>query len=160
MAAPAGWLAGPAVTPRGFADFDAALSWIDSLSEAAPAPPAGAFTLPQTLHHLAQSIEFSLHGFPEPKPAWFRSSLGPLAFRVFERHGAMRHDTAAVIPGAPALPDGSLAEAAQRLRAAIAAFAAHRGPLQPHFAYGALDHTRYTRAHLMHLADHARLWPV
>ena len=31
---------------------------------------------------------------------------------------------------------------------------AHTGPLAPHFAYGALDKTQYTRAHLMHLANH------
>ena len=28
--------------------------------------------------------------------------------------------------------------------------------LAPHFAYGALDKNAYRRAHLMHLADHAR----
>ena len=33
-------------------------------------------------------------------------------------------------------------------------FDAHTGVLQPHFAYGALDKPSYTRAHLMHLANH------
>lgn len=37
------------------------------------------------------------------------------------------------------------------------ALAAAGGTLAPHFAYGELDKPQYTRAHLMHLADHARL---
>ena len=27
-------------------------------------------------------------------------------------------------------------------------------PLQPHFAYGALDKPQFAQAHVMHLADH------
>ena len=37
---------------------------------------------------------------------------------------------------------------------ALAAFDAHTGALQPHFAYGALSKPQYLRAHLMHLAHH------
>ena len=33
-------------------------------------------------------------------------------------------------------------------------FEAHRGALQPHFAYGALNRADYARAHAMHIANH------
>ena len=47
--------------------------------------------------------------------------------------------------------------AANRLRAAIARFEAHTGPLQPHFAYGELNHAEYALAHVMHLYNHLGL---
>ena len=37
---------------------------------------------------------------------------------------------------------------------AMGRFEAFNGPLKPHFAYGELDKAAYTRAHLMHLANH------
>ena len=39
-------------------------------------------------------------------------------------------------------------------------FAAHTGPLQPHFAYGALDKAQYEQAHAMHLANHLSAFDV
>lgn len=111
--------------------------------------------LAQVLHHAAQSIEFSLHGFPEPKPAWFQHTLGRAAFAVFDARGRMSHGHDEPIPGAPPLAAAQpLAGAQQRLLKALADFDAYRGTLAPHFAYGALDKPRYARAHLMHLADH------
>ena len=67
----------------------------------------------------------------------------------------MRHTLTEPIPGAPALLYESIEVGSERLRQAIARFEAHQGPLAPHFAYGTLDTRQYTRAHLMHLADHA-----
>ncbi len=77
------------------------------------------------------------------------------AFAVFDARGRMRHGLDEPIPGAAPLADGRpLPEAVHRLVAALNAFDAWRGPLAPHFAYGPLDKPAYTRAHLMHLADH------
>lgn len=115
----------------------------------------GDWTLPQTLVHLAQSIEYSISGFPEPKPAWFQSSLGKTAFALFDARGEMTHNRDEPIPGAPALDrETTLKQGVQRLLDAMDAFAAHQGPLKPHFAYGELDKRSYERAHLMHLANH------
>ena len=67
----------------------------------------------------------------------------------------MSHSLSEPIPGAPDIAAGqALDAAADRLLAALRAFEAHAGPLAPHFAYGALDKPDYTRAHLMHLANH------
>lgn len=109
-------------------------------------------------NHCAQSIEYSLEGFPQLKGGWFRRSVGPLAFSVFSARGAMRHPLDEPIPGAAALdqPD-SLPLALQRLRTAFARFDAHQGELQPHFAYGALSHEEYAQAHVLHLYEHLSL---
>ena len=115
----------------------------------------GAWSLAQVFTHAAQSVEFSLKGFPQPKPALFQQTLGRAAFSWFDSRGAMSHGLAEAIPGAEPLPANlALDQAAARLLASMDAFESHSGPLAPHFAYGALDKAAYTRAHLMHLANH------
>ena len=115
----------------------------------------GAWPLPMVLNHLAQSIEYSIDGYPELKSALFRSAIGSVAFAVFEARGKMGHSLSEPIPGAPALDaPAALEPAKSRLLAALQRFEAHEGELAPHFAYGALDKAQYTRAHLMHLANH------
>jgi len=122
---------------------------------AQPPRMAGAWSLAQVLNHAAQSIEYSLDGFPQLKPALFRATVGPLAFKVFDSRGAMKHPLDQPIPGAPALDAKAPLDAAlRRLLAAFDRFERHLGALQPHFAYGALDKPAYARAHLMHLAEH------
>lgn len=141
----------------GFADFAAVRSAIAAWLTNPPATPAGHWDAARTLEHAAQSIEMSLDGYPQLRAAWFRASVGPLAFAVFDKRGQMRHSLVEPIPGAAPLAAAELALAATRLEAAISRFEAHSGPLAPHFAYGELDHPAYTRAHLMHLANH---WTV
>ena len=112
----------------------------------------------EVFNHCAQSIEYSISGYPELKPAWFRGSVGPLAFSVFAARGAMRHPLDEAIPGAAPLNlPGSLAQALQRLQQAFADFAAYQGELQPHFAYGSLSHADYAQAHVLHLYNHLSL---
>ena len=112
----------------------------------------------EVFNHCAQSIEYSISGYPELKPAWFRGSVGPLAFSVFAARGAMRHPLDEAIPGAaPLNQPGSQAQALQRLQQAFADFAAYQGELQPHFAYGALSHADYAQAHVLHLYNHLSL---
>lgn len=120
-----------------------------------PLRTTGAWNLAQVLNHAAQSVEFSLDGFPESKPALFQATVGHLAFALFDARGAMHHALDQPIPGAPALAtDAPLPAAVQRLLDAFDRFERHTGALQAHFAYGALDKPAYARAHLMHLADH------
>lgn len=112
----------------------------------------------EVFNHCAQSIEYSMDGYPELKPAWFRHSIGPTAFAVFSTRGAMRHPLHEAIPGAAMLTEpATTALALQRLQAAFERFASHRGELRPHFAYGVLDHGEYAQAHVLHLYDHLSL---
>lgn len=109
----------------------------------------------EVFNHCAQSIDFSMDGYPQLKPAWFRSSVGPAAFAVFAARGAMRHPLTEAIPGAPAITEpADPALALQRLQAAFARFASYNGALQAHFAYGALSHAEYAQAHVLHLYNH------
>lgn len=107
------------------------------------------------LAHCAQSLELSVTGFPTQKPAWFQKTIGAFVLGRFLKKGAMSHDTAAAIAGAPDVDRATpAAVGAQRLRAAIALFRAHPGELQPHFVYGRVDRARYERVHAMHIANH------
>jgi len=113
------------------------------------------WNLSQVVQHLAQSVEFSMQGFPVLKGTWFRSTVGSAAFAVFNSRGAMSHSLDEPIPGAPALDaTQALNTSVQRLLAAMDAFAQFNGTLRPHFAYGELTKPQYERAHLMHLANH------
>lgn len=151
------WLAGEPGGIAGFADLAAARRWLDTLANDPRARTTRGWPLAQVLEHAAQSVGFSLSGFPASKPALFQHTAGALAFAAFNRRGAMHHGLEEPIPGAPALVAGDVAAAAHRLAAMLDAFEAHTGPLAPHFAYGPLDKPQYTRAHLLHLADHAQL---
>lgn len=147
-----------------FARLDGALREVERLLQAPvhALPPATAWNWSQTLAHCAQSIEYSLEGFPAPKSALFQNTLGAAAFTVFALRGRMSHNLAEPIPGAPALqvstPDAPAALA--RLRKAVQDFATHSGPLHPHFAYGALSKAQYEQAHAMHLANHLSAFDV
>jgi hypothetical protein len=135
--------------------LDEALRWLDRLGRAQRADASGAWPLSSVLDHLAQSIEMSMDGYPQPKGALFRSTVGPAAFAVFKWRGRMSHGLAEPIPGAPGLVAGAdWRPAAERLRRAIGRFQAHGGALQPHFAYGTLDKGDYALAHAMHIANH------
>jgi hypothetical protein len=138
---------------RTFPTLASAQSALDALQKQ-PKRTSQGWKLPAVLVHAAQSVEYSLTGFPEMKPAWFRASAGTLAFAVFDAKGSMHHSLTEPIPGAPALGEPALEAAVQRLQKALRDFEVHRGTLAPHFAYGALDHAQYARAHLMHLANH------
>ena len=148
------WLSGPAAPVSGFATVADARRWVQAIGSG-PATVTAGWSAAQVFEHCAQSVEFSLGGFPQAKSALFQDTAGALGFRAFTRVGRLQHDLEEPIPGAAALVATDLAAAAQRLDEAFAAFEAHTGPLAPHFAYGALDKAQYTRAHLMHLANHA-----
>ena len=114
----------------------------------------GPWSVAQVFSHCAQSIEYSLIGFPLPKPAWFQATIGKLVLRKFLRQGFMSHDVTASIPGAPPPHDADARAALDRLLAAIGKFEAREEPMAPHFAYGPVDKARYGRVQAMHIAQH------
>src|SRR5207253_2861958 len=70
------------------------------------APEPGAWAIPQAIEHCAQSIEYSIRGYPRNKPWLFRALIGPIVKRRFLARGRMGHALDAAIPGAPALTPG------------------------------------------------------
>lgn len=116
---------------------------------------AGSWSAGQVFTHIAQSVEFSMSGYPVARSALFQNTAGRIAFAVFSSRGRMSHRLDEAIPGAPLLASSTDTDAAiARVRTALADFAAYQGPLQPHFAYGALSHEQYAMAHAMHLHNH------
>jgi hypothetical protein len=113
----------------------------------------GPWSVGQVLVHCAQSIEFSMTGFPEPKSWLFRATVGPLALSKFLRQGYMRHDLEAAIPGAPALEALDANAALARLFQAMDAFS-KCDRFADHFAYGPVAKPEYDRVQAMHIADH------
>ncbi len=135
--------------------LDDALRWLDKLDKAASVNTTGAWPLVALLAHMAQSIEMSLDGFPQPKSAVFQHTAGAAAFSFFKWRGQMKHALSEPIPGAPALAmTGDWRPACRRLGAAITRFDQHPGPLKPHFAYGALGKKDFALAHAFHIANH------
>lgn len=131
------------------------LRWLDAMERAPSPKTTGTWPLPAVLEHLAQSIEMSMAGFPEPKSALFQSTVGAAAFAVFKWRGKMSHGLAEPIPGAPALTTSvDWRPPAVRLRKAVTDFQAFAGPLKPHFAYGALSKPDFALAHAFHVANH------
>ncbi len=116
---------------------------------------SGKWSPAHVFNHNAQSIDYSLAGFPESKSALFQSLLGKPAFAVFAAKRAMHHGLAEPIPGAYEIADnGNLDAAIDKFLASIAAFKAFDGALKPHFAYGALSKADYALAHAMHFYNH------
>lgn len=109
----------------------------------------------QIFNHMAQSVEFSMTGYPQHKSELFKSVIGKSAFSLFAQKGKMIHNLSEVIPGAAKLAEtGSPQQALERLIIALEVFSQYRQPLQPHFAYGELNYDQYSLAHVMHVYDH------
>lgn len=104
--------------------------------------------------HCAQSIEYSVTGYPTRKPWLVRGLIGPLVLKKFLKNDAMSHDLSSPVPGAPEIPENlAAAEGLKRLGDAIARFEAAK-ELKPHFAYGPLGRDSYDRIHALHVKDH------
>ena len=138
-----------------FGSLRAALDEAERLAQLATVDTNPFWPLPQTFVHCAQSIEYSMAGFPQMKPEIFQHTVGAGAFNYFAWRGRMSHNLTEQIPGAPSLDnDTDMAVSLARLRKAVDDFESARQPLQPHFAYGDLDKSDYELAHAMHLANH------
>ena len=115
----------------------------------------GDWNLAQIFVHCAQSVEFSMSGFPEQNSAFFKSTIGPMAFAVFSARGEMAHSLSEGIPGASLInEDEDVSSAYRRFRDSMIAFKNYKGQLAPHFAYGDLTKKEYERAHAMHFYNH------
>jgi hypothetical protein len=128
---------------------------LHALDGAARLEADGPWSPSQILEHCAQSIEYSLDGFPVLKPRLVRATIGRLVLRRFLGRGSMSHNRVAPIPGAPPpRAGGDWRSATERLRKAIERFNAHHGACAEHFVYGPVTGEQYARLHAMHLADH------
>lgn len=134
--------------------IDAALQYIEQLSKGSVAS-SGRWNAFQVFSHCAQTVEFSMLGYPAPKSALFQSTAGKLAFAVFSSKQKMKHSLSEPIAGAPVLQAaGDPKQALARLHKALSDFQHFEGTLAPHFAYGALSKADYALAHVLHFSNH------
>lgn len=115
---------------------------------------SGNWSPTMVFQHLAQSVIGSVTGYPEHKAAWFTHTVGPLALKVFKTVGTMQHPLDQAIPGMLEL-DANLPvdTALDQLINALQLFQ-HSSTLQPHFAYGELNHNDFMAAHQLHIEQH------
>ncbi len=131
-----------------------ALRHIDLLAKGSIAT-RGSWNAFQVFTHCAQSVEYSMAGYPVPKPAVFQLTAGKLAFAAFSAKQKMKHNLAEPIAGAPELVvAGETNKALERLRMSLTDFERYQGVLAPHFAYGALSKSEYALAHALHFSNH------
>ncbi|MGI2169319.1 DUF1569 domain-containing protein [Shewanella sp. MF05960] len=115
----------------------------------------GQWNSAQVFTHCAQSVEFSMSGFPEHKSAIFKHTIGALAFSAFATKGAMTHNLTEAIPAAPTLePLVNAHQALARFITSLHNFSQYQGQLAPHFAYGELTKQDYELAHVLHFYNH------
>lgn len=117
-----------------------------------PAPQG--LSWPHVLEHCAQSIEYSMDGFPKLKPWIIRATVGRIVAGRFLSRGSFSHDRGGPIPGAPALSLTDADAAFARLEAAVSRFEAHEGPLKEHFVFGRVTKENFGQLHAMHIQDH------
>src|SRR6185369_10842855 len=103
----------------------------------------------------AQSLEYSMKGFPKQKPWLFKKTLGAFVMKKFLKQGFMNHSLTAAILGAPPLDSKiSIHDSGERLIEGLRAFQSLSQKPAPHFAYGEVGKDDYTKLHLMHLENH------
>jgi len=145
------WLNAP--RDQSHMSVDLMLEKLDALSTK-PIETVGSWDASRTFHHLAQSIEFSMSGFPEQKSQVFQKTVGKLAYKVFSARGAMSHGLDEVIPGEVVTNDGQVKDALMRLTHALLAFKDYGSEMKPHFAFGQLSKDDYAIAHVLHINNH------
>ena len=134
--------------------IDFALAKLNKLMEQNPIA-TGQWNLYQVFVHCAQSIEYSILGYPEHKSDLFKNTLGKAVFSLFSSQGKMTHALSEAIPGAPDFSDDeNLVDAFERLKKSLIDFKEYNGVLSPHFAYGQLSKLQYEMAHVMHFNNH------
>lgn len=138
-----------------FSSLEEALRRIEDYAHYGIEAKSGNWSLFKTLHHGAQSIEFSLIGYPAHKSSLFKNTVGKIALHVFLAKGSMSHDITMPIPEAPQIDEiGDSMQGFKRLEVAVQNFWNHNGSYKDHFAYGKLTKEQYDKIQALHLANH------
>lgn len=143
-------------TDKSLLTINSVLNEIDALI-AQSVVSIGTWNINQIMVHCAQSVEYSMTGYPEHKSEFFKRTLGKFAFSAFAAKGEMLHALDEEIPGAIKLTNervGSRQQSFERLANALRDFQKYNGTLAPHFAYGVLTKAEYELAHAMHFYNH------
>lgn len=143
----------PLAASRFYGELTTVIQHLQQL-QGKPLTSTGQWSVSEIFQHLTQSVQGSYLGYPQLRASWFRHSIGPVALTAFKALGRMQHPLDETIPGMPdfvseqtaATALAALIEALQRFEQAQ--------QLQPHFAYGLLDHADFACAHRLHIEAH------
>lgn len=134
------------------------IEMIDTLMSPSNLPflqKSGQWSVYKVFVHCAQSVDYSMTGYPKHNSALFKNSIGKIAFSAFDAKRKMRHNLAEEIPGAEVIANsGDVEDALNQLKKSLLRFDEFSGKLQAHFAYGELTKTEYEKAHAMHFLNH------
>jgi hypothetical protein len=137
--------------PLAFASLGEVMSDVECLL--AGHTTVGNWSLGQICDHLAGAVSISVDGVPMKAPWLVRRTVGPWIFRRILRKG--RFPSGIKLPQKYAPRPGTGARAwAEALRAALARFAAHPGPLAEHPLAGPIPRGDWERFHCVHCAHH------
>jgi hypothetical protein len=107
------------------------------------------------LLHCAQTIEYSMKGYPELKPKILQLTIGKIAVNKFLKQGFMKHNLTTPVPGSPEISDnGDEKIAIEALISIIDKFIKYDAELYPHLLFGNLSKYKYDNYFAMHIADH------
>ena len=153
----------PADTPDAGTVLTTLVAFVDALearvrqdgSGAALLSPRGSYTFSETVQHAAQSIGYSMTGYPRLAPESLRATVGRAVKHLFLNRGAMRHNLSAPVSGAPEL-DKSMPDldAIMLLRTTVDRLAAFNDALHPHPTYGRCTKEQVANLQTMHLIEH------
>ncbi|MCB1176729.1 MAG: DUF1569 domain-containing protein [Leptospiraceae bacterium] len=135
--------------------LEESLTELEKLENAKSITTTGNWDINQIFEHMAQSIEYSLSGYPDNKPYIIRKTIGRIVLSKFLGQGYMSHDLNSPIPGAPTLnknPD--FKPGISRLKNAIYSFINYTGEPKIHFVYDSVSKKEYDKIHAMHIANH------
>ncbi|MBM9501200.1 DUF1569 domain-containing protein [Leptospira sp. 201903071] len=139
----------------GFDSLSETLKYIDTLEKSNSISGYGNWDAGRVFLHCAQSIDYSIQGYPENKSALFQNTIGKLVFLKFSFSKKMSHDLEAPIPGANEIQSNTdWKKSLGVLKNTILKFQSYSGEFKPHFAYGNLSKEEYDQAHAMHIANH------
>ena len=123
-------------------DIDLAFNRLEGLDLSA-IESRGDWGLGRMFSHLAQGVEFSMHGYPVQKPRLFQATVGTLAFKVFSAKGKMSHGLNEPIPG-EVINEISAEDGLGQLWSSLETFRDFDGAMQAQFG----------KAHLLHIENH------
>ncbi|MCB1142838.1 MAG: DUF1569 domain-containing protein [Leptospiraceae bacterium] len=135
--------------------LESALVELKKLSLAKELKSNGKWEANRVFLHCAQSIDYSISGYPKNKPILIQKTIGRLVLNKFLSQGYMSHNLSDPIPGAPILESQKdFHPALDTLISSIDRFLQWDKKLSPHFVYGEVEKGDYNRIHAMHIADH------
>jgi hypothetical protein len=109
----------------------------------------------KTFVHCAQTIDYSIKGYPKNKPVIIQKTIGKLVLKKFLKQGFMKHSLTAPVPGAPDIgEDGSSNDGLNILIKSIDQFEKYNGSLSKHLIFGEMTKEEYSMYFAMHIYNH------